>query len=56
MEEEDEGYKRNERIALVAILVMASVAVASLFVTFIYYCYITNKVSRRLNNRKSKLP
>ncbi|KAH7843034.1 hypothetical protein Vadar_011977 [Vaccinium darrowii] len=52
MEEEDEGYKRNERIALVTILVMASVAVASLFVTFIYYCYITNKVSRRLNNRK----
>ncbi|XP_058208654.1 probable serine/threonine-protein kinase PBL7 isoform X1 [Rhododendron vialii] len=53
MEEED-GYKRNERIALVVILVMASVAVATLFVTFIYYCYITNKVSRRLNNRKKE--
>nr|KJB71434.1 hypothetical protein B456_011G123200 [Gossypium raimondii] len=37
-------YRRKERIALVAIVVLASVAVASLLVAFSYYCYIRNKV------------
>ncbi|XP_052208641.1 probable serine/threonine-protein kinase PBL7 [Diospyros lotus] len=47
---EEEEYKRKERVALVAIVVIASVAVASLFVAFSYYCYIANKVSKRLKN------
>ncbi|PSS14282.1 Serine/threonine-protein kinase [Actinidia chinensis var. chinensis] len=50
--EAEEDYKRKERIALVVILVVGSVAMASLLVAFICYCYITNKLSRRLNNRK----
>ncbi|XP_057472685.1 probable serine/threonine-protein kinase PBL7 [Actinidia eriantha] len=50
--EAEEDYKRKERIALVVILVIASVAMASLLVAFIYYRYLTNKLSRRLNNRK----
>ncbi|KAL6975938.1 non-specific serine,threonine protein kinase, partial [Sarracenia purpurea var. burkii] len=50
--EAEEDYKRKERIALVTILVLASVAVASLFLAFSYYCYITSKVSKRQKNRK----
>ncbi|KAF3444003.1 hypothetical protein FNV43_RR13693 [Rhamnella rubrinervis] len=49
MEAEDE-YRRKERAALVAIVVLASVAVASLLVAFSYYCYIRNKVSKSLRN------
>ncbi|KAL6330250.1 hypothetical protein AAG906_040172 [Vitis piasezkii] len=50
--EADESYRRKERTALVAIVVLASVALASLLVAFSYYCYIRNKVSRRLKNQK----
>ncbi|KAJ7948451.1 Kinase family protein [Quillaja saponaria] len=45
-------YRRKERTALVAIVVLASVAVASLLVAFSYYCYIRNKVSKRHKNHK----
>lgn len=53
MEAEDE-YRRKERVALVAIVVLASLAVASLLVAFSYYCYIRNKVSKSLRSRPSK--
>ena len=53
MEAEDE-YRRKERVALVAIVVLASLAVASLLVAFSYYCYIRNKVSKSLRNHASK--
>lgn len=49
---EPDGYKKRARIALVAIVLLASLAVASLLVAFSYYCYIRNKVSRRLKNQK----
>lgn len=49
----EEEYRKKERLALVVIIVIASVAIASLFVAFSYYCYISNKVSRRLKSRKS---
>ena len=52
--EGDESYRRKERVALVAIVVLASLAVASLLVAFSYYCYIRNKVSRRLKSKKSE--
>lgn len=52
---EPDGYKKRARIALVAIVLLASLAVASLLVAFSYYCYIRNKVSRRLKNQKSEL-
>lgn len=51
---EAEEYRRRERVALVAIVVLASVAVASLLVALSYYCYIRNKVSRLAKNRASE--
>ncbi|PQQ07480.1 hypothetical protein Pyn_10337 [Prunus yedoensis var. nudiflora] len=51
MEEEDE-YRRKERLALLVIVVLASLAVASLLVAFSYYCYIRNKVAKRFENHK----
>ncbi|KAF3573222.1 hypothetical protein F2Q69_00062104 [Brassica cretica] len=45
--ETDEAYQRKERDALVAIVVLACLALTSLFVAFSYYCYIRNKVSKR---------
>jgi hypothetical protein len=45
--ETDEAYQKKERAALVAIVVLACLALSSLFVAFSYYCYIRNKVSKR---------
>jgi amino acid permease len=56
METENDEYGRQERIALVAIVVAASLTVASLLVAFSYYCYIRNKLSKRLKNHSSKSP
>lgn len=53
MEAEDE-YRKKERVALVAIVVLASLALASLLVAFSYYCYIRNKVSKNLRNNASE--
>ncbi|KAB5527547.1 hypothetical protein DKX38_021394 [Salix brachista] len=50
METENDEYGRQERIALVAIVVVASLTVASLLVAFTYYCYIRNKLSKRFIN------
>ncbi|XP_059663267.1 probable serine/threonine-protein kinase PBL7 [Cornus florida] len=49
---ESDDYKRKESIALVVIVVLASLAIASLLVAFSYYCYIRNKVAKRLKNHK----
>ncbi|XP_039066770.1 probable serine/threonine-protein kinase PBL23 [Hibiscus syriacus] len=49
-------YRRQERIALVIIIVLASVAVASLLVAFSYYCYIRNKVlSKRSKSHSTRV-
>lgn len=48
--EADDEYRRKGRVALVAIVVLASLAVASLLVAFSYYCYIRNKVAKHLKN------
>lgn len=56
METENDEYGRQERIALVAIVVVASLTVASLLVAFSYYCYIRNKLSKRLKFHSSKSP
>lgn len=50
MEAENDEYHKKERAIAVTILVFASLAVASLFVAFSYYCYIRNKVAKRLKN------
>uniref|UniRef100_I1LUN8 non-specific serine/threonine protein kinase n=1 Tax=Glycine max TaxID=3847 RepID=I1LUN8_SOYBN len=50
--EEDFGYRRKAKIALVAIMVLASVAVFALLVAFAYYCHILNKVSNRRKSLK----
>lgn len=51
MESEDD-YRRKEYVALVAILILASLATASLLFAFSYYCYIRKKVSKRLKTQK----
>lgn len=48
----DAQYERKERAALVIIVVLASLALASLLVAFSYYCYIRNKVSKRLKKAR----
>ncbi|KAK7272427.1 hypothetical protein RJT34_29015 [Clitoria ternatea] len=45
--EEDGEYRRKAKIVLVAILILASLAVFALLLTFAYYCHIRNKVSKR---------
>ncbi|MCL7039898.1 hypothetical protein MKW94_013372, partial [Papaver nudicaule] len=50
MEEGDD--RRKEAIVLVIIVVLAALALVSLLVAFSYYCYITNKLSKRLKNSK----
>ncbi|KAL6137894.1 hypothetical protein ACLB2K_063183 [Fragaria x ananassa] len=49
---EAEEYRRKARVALVAIVVLASLAVASLLVAFSYYCYIRNKLAKHLKHTK----
>ncbi|KAI4333838.1 hypothetical protein L6164_018597 [Bauhinia variegata] len=51
----DDDYRRKAQIALVAIVVLASLAVAALLVAFSYYCYIRNKVSSHRKNQKSAI-
>lgn len=47
------GENRRESIALVVIVVMASLAVVALLVAFSYYWYIKNKLKKRFNSEKS---
>ncbi|XP_028807743.1 probable serine/threonine-protein kinase PBL7 [Neltuma alba] len=51
--ETDDGYKRKAEIALVVIVVLASLAVVALLVALSYYCYIRNKVAQRRKNQKN---
>jgi len=53
--DEDYDYRRKAKIALIAIMVFASIAVFALFVAFAYYCYILNKVSNRRKSLKKGL-
>lgn len=52
--EPEEEYRRKERMALLVIVVLASLSVASLLVAFSYYCYVRNKVAKRLQNLKGE--
>lgn len=54
MESPDAEYRRKERTALAIIIVLASLALASMLVAFSYYCYIRNKVSKRQSKQKSE--
>ncbi|CAN1351976.1 Receptor-like cytoplasmic kinase 185 [Linum perenne] len=49
---DDDDYRRKARLALLAVVVITSMAISALLVAFSYYCYIRNKVSRRLASRK----
>ncbi|KAF3326833.1 Serine/threonine-protein kinase PBS1 [Carex littledalei] len=44
-------YKREEGVALLVIVVLAALSLASLLVAFSYYCYISNKVSKHLKSQ-----
>ncbi|XP_073298584.1 probable serine/threonine-protein kinase PBL7 isoform X1 [Primulina huaijiensis] len=50
----DDNYKKKEHLVLAAILVIASVAVASLLVTFSYYCYLRYKLSKRFTTQRKR--
>lgn len=54
--EGENGETRRESIALVVIVVMASLAVVALLVAFSYYWYIKNKVKKRFHTEKSVPP
>lgn len=54
--EGENGETRRESIALVVIVVMASLAVVALLVAFSYYWYIKNKVKKRFHTEKSLPP
>jgi hypothetical protein len=43
-------YKREESVALLVIVVLAALSLASLLIAFSYYCYISNKVSKHLKS------
>ncbi|KAJ4977079.1 hypothetical protein NE237_002185 [Protea cynaroides] len=45
---EAEDYRKKERVGLVVIVVLATLSLVSLLFAFSYYCYIRNKVSKRL--------
>lgn len=49
MEGDEERYsnRSKERADLVIIFVIASLALTALFVALSYYCYISNKLSKR---------
>lgn len=47
-----EGYRRKAHIALVAMVVLASLAVFALLIALAYYCYILNKLSNRRKTLK----
>lgn len=46
----EEEYRREGGVALLVIVVLAALSLASLLVAFSYYCYISNKVSKHLNS------
>ncbi|KAL6529486.1 hypothetical protein OROGR_015109 [Orobanche gracilis] len=54
---ENDDYKKKERIVLAIILVFASAAVASVLLTFSYYCYLRFKLSKtkRFKTQKKNL-
>uniref|UniRef100_A0A803P2Y1 Uncharacterized protein n=1 Tax=Cannabis sativa TaxID=3483 RepID=A0A803P2Y1_CANSA len=54
--EADDEERRKERVVLAAIVVFASIAVASLLVALSYYCYIRNKVTRLGKKNRSSEP
>uniref|UniRef100_A0A0D9WDT4 Protein kinase domain-containing protein n=1 Tax=Leersia perrieri TaxID=77586 RepID=A0A0D9WDT4_9ORYZ len=45
-----DDYKREESVALMVIVSLAALSLLSLVAAFAYYCYITRKVSRRLQS------
>lgn len=45
--------KREEGLALLVIMVLAVLSLASLLVAFSYYCYISNKVAKHLKSLSS---
>ncbi|AQK93239.1 Protein kinase superfamily protein [Zea mays] len=48
MTDGDDEYKREESVALLVIVFLAALSLLSVIAAFAYYCYITRKVSRRL--------
>ncbi|KAL8461097.1 hypothetical protein ACS0TY_032539 [Phlomoides rotata] len=51
----NEDYRKKDRIMLATILIFASIAVASVLLTFCYYCYLKYKLSKRLNTKQQRI-
>ncbi|KAL5707516.1 non-specific serine/threonine protein kinase [Ranunculus cassubicifolius] len=49
-----DDVQKKEGVVLVIIVVLAALSLVSLFLAFSYYCYISNKLSKHLNNHKGK--
>lgn len=47
-----DDYKREESVVLIVIVSLAALSLLSLVAAFAYYCYITRKVTRRLNSHQ----
>ncbi|KAK3000780.1 hypothetical protein RJ639_022428 [Escallonia herrerae] len=52
MEPAEGSDKREERVALLVILLLASLSLSSSLLVFSYYCYLSNKVSKRFRPHK----
>lgn len=50
MTDGSDEYKRDESVILLVIVSLAALSLLSLIAAFAYYCYITRKVSRRLQS------
>ncbi|KAK9093024.1 hypothetical protein Syun_027935 [Stephania yunnanensis] len=51
--DESGDYKKKESVVLVVIVVLAAISLVSLFLAFSYFCYIRNKVAKRVNTTKT---
>lgn len=56
MNGEDESYRSKERADLVIIFVVASLSLTALLVALSYYCYISNKLSKRRSLNHHQTP
>ncbi|XP_047940250.1 probable serine/threonine-protein kinase PBL21 [Salvia hispanica] len=51
---ESQDYRKKETFALAAVLVFASLSVASVLVTLTYYCYLRHQLSKRAKIQQQK--
>ncbi|KAL1560605.1 non-specific serine/threonine protein kinase [Salvia divinorum] len=55
MGDENQDYRKKEGIVLAAVLIFATLSVASVLVTLTYYCYLRHQLSKRTKIRQQKI-